>query len=146
MGLSEGSRVTVVVLPHPPHPEAPLPIREVKVQLDFLKRGYQNAEPYLADDMISKFMDQYRGIIMSDNEPILYKYHGEKLKGKVLSLALPAATKRAAGVLTDATCLSFVSPQYSSMQVIPSAKRSVLSVLTDSLPNPADASVPGIAR
>lgn len=133
MGISEGTRVTVISLPHP---EATLPIQEVQLELDFLKRGYQNSEPYLADDMIMNFTNKYKGILMTDHEPILFKYRGEKLKGKITSILVglpgsPTLIRGLTGIIDETTRIIFVNAQDSAIRIIPSVKRFVLFILTD---------------
>ena len=132
MGISElGTRVTVALLPHPPHPQSALPIREMVLELDFLKQGYQDPEPYLADDMIMKFTNEYKGILMTDHEPILFRYQGERLKGKVVSLVVglpgsPPLTRVTTGLVTKSTQITFVNARDSAIKIIPSEKQFAL--------------------
>jgi len=149
MGILEGAQVTIEILPHPPHSESALPIQEMVLEFDFLKRGYQNPEPYLEDDMIMTFTKAYKEILMTLHEPVLFKYLGEKLRGKIISLIVglpgsPPSLKVATGIVTETTQITFVNAQDSTMRIIPSAKQFVL------FPCPCrvfpDAFVPGITH
>jgi len=128
MGITEGTQVSVEMLPHP---ESELSIQEMVLELDFLKRGYQNSQPYLEDDMITTFTNTYKEILMTQHEPILFKYLGERLRGKIVSLVVgppgsPPLTKATTGIVKETTQITFVSAQDSTIRIIPSAKQFVL--------------------
>jgi len=89
MGISEPCGVvTVEHLPDSPHSGAPIFIHAMEIEIDFLQKGRMNAQEYLSTDMISTFIDRFRGIVVTVGRPILFKFHGEALKGKIKSVTL----------------------------------------------------------
>src|SRR5260221_5655976 len=109
MGITEGKQVSVEMLPHL---ESPLSIQEMVLEFDFLKRGYQNPQPFLEDHMITTFTNAYKEIVMTQHEPILFKYLAQRLRGKIVSLVVgppdsPPFTTT--GIVTETTQITFAS-------------------------------------
>jgi hypothetical protein len=65
---------------------------------------------------------------MTDHESILFKHKGEKLKGKIISLAvgIPGSPTGTTGIVTERTHITFVNAQGSAIAIIPNTKQLVL--------------------
>lgn len=141
IGLSiAGDQVSVEPLPEPPHPSSASYLQSIDLEITFLKRNYENPEPFSADDISRHFLKAFNGIIMSADEIIIFEYHGLNIKGVVKNVAIleladeqrrgvPAGQRSAnhnhmyMGIIMDKTDVSFMIAPGSLMKIKSSAKK-----------------------
>lgn len=141
IGLSlAGDQATVEPMPAPPHPAAPPFLQAIDLEISFLRRGQENAEPFSADDMTATFIKVFSGIIMSENEIIVFDYRGQNLKATIKSVSaleladeqrrgVPAGQRssttgpRHFGIIFDKTDVTFIKAPDSLIKIKSSAKK-----------------------
>ncbi len=130
IGIEAGDVVAVEHLPSPPHREAPIFIHAMEIEIDFLQKGYRNGKGYLSIDMVSTFIDGFRGIVMTVGRSILFLFEGEELQGKIKSVALRGTssappTRNDTGIVFAGTDVIFIEATGSTIKVTPSVRSPV---------------------
>lgn len=139
IGLSlTGDQATVEPLPPPPHPSAPSYIGAIDIEVGFLRKGFEIAEVFNADDMARNFVKAFNGIVMSANEVIVFEFHGQNLKGTIKNVSVleladeqrkgaPGGhrppTRDGMGILFEKTDVTFMKAADSSIKIKSSAKK-----------------------
>lgn len=139
IGLSlSGDQATIDSLPAPPHPAAPAYLQSVDLEVGFLRRGHEIAEQFSADEMARNFVKAFSGILLSQDEVIVFEFHGQNLKATVkfvtvLELAdeqrkgVPANQRtsnlRNMGILMEKTDVTFLKAPDSAIKIKSSAKK-----------------------
>ncbi|KAH0840245.1 P-loop containing nucleoside triphosphate hydrolase protein [Lanmaoa asiatica] len=83
-----GDEVTVELLPASPHPDAPPFLQSINFVASFWKKNYENTVPYDQDEMISKFLNAYSGLVFASGGILTVDFKGDKLRLIVDSLGL----------------------------------------------------------
>ena len=125
-GIEIGAQVTVEVLPDPPDPDAPSLVQAIEIEVDFLKPGYESSEEYSLHDMATTFVDDFKGIQMTEGQLIVFMYRKQKLRGLIKSMTLveelPTAGKTT-GVISTETSATFSKLPGSMMKAKLGVKR-----------------------
>lgn len=142
IGLSvSGDEVTVEPMPAPPHPSAPSFLQSIDLEVGFLRRGHEIAEVFSADEMGRNFVKAFNGIVMSQDEVLVFEFHGQNLKATVKSVAVleladeqrrgaPQGGQRSqnhnyVGILMEKTDVTFMKASDSAIKIKSSAKKLV---------------------
>jgi vesicle-fusing ATPase len=129
IGLSlTGDQVTVEPLQsRPPY------LQSIDIEAGFMKRGYEIAEAFSADDMAQNFLRAYRDVIFTVGQWLVFEFHGQNLKLQVVGLqtvdlpnAPPSQQGSASGVLMEKTDVTFIKAADSTLKLKSSAKKRVL--------------------
>lgn len=132
IGLSlAGDEVSVTPLPSVSY------LQSLDIEIGFNKRGYENSEPYSADEIARHFLKAMDGVIMSVDQSIIFEYHGQNIKGTIKGLSLleiadeqrrgPPGTvdhgNSYRGVIMPKTDLTFMKDPTSLLKLKSSAKK-----------------------
>lgn len=133
-----GDEVTVDLLPASPHPDAPPYLQSIDFIASFWKKNYENPVPYDQDELISKFLNAYSGLVFAPGGIHTVDFKGDKLKFTIASLGiLELADEQQVGrrnnniemgVLMQKTDITIMKEGGSSMKIKASAKRYVVDV------------------
>lgn len=136
-----GDEVAVELLPTTPHPDAPPFLQSVDFVASFWKKNYENAVPYDQEEMISKFLNAYSGIVLAPGGILTVDFKGDKLRLTVASLGIldladqqKGAGRRKnsinieMGVMMQKTDITIMKEGSSSMKIKASARRYVVGV------------------
>ncbi|KAF9534125.1 vesicular-fusion protein SEC18 [Crepidotus variabilis] len=130
IGLSlTGDTATIDPLPNPPSPHAPAYIQAIDIEVGFVRRGFEVAEVFSADDMAKNFLKAFSGIMMTQEEPIVFEYHGHNLKGTIKSIMQlevpgnPPPILRNAGIISSETDITLLKAGDSTIKIKSSAKK-----------------------
>lgn len=141
IGISVGNQVTVEPLPAPPHPAAPSYLQSLDIEVGFLRRGHEIAEQFSADDMTRVFVKNFNGHVISNDEVMVFEFHGQNLKAliKGVSILELADEQRrgqrhpdehslgidphSMGILMDKTDVTFMKAGDSLIKIKSSAKK-----------------------
>ena len=136
-----GGQATVEALPPPPHPAAPSFLQTIDIEVGFLRRGFEIAEFFSADEMTRNFIKAFNGIVMSTDQVIVFEFHGHNLKGTIKSIStLELADEQRGvslfgqypvshqdvGILMDKTDIKFLKAGDSKIKIKSSSKKLVL--------------------
>lgn len=104
MSLSvSGDQVPVEPLPPPPHPAAPSYLQSLDLEVGFNRRGYEISEQFSSDEMTRNFIKAFSGLAMSQDQILVFEFHGQNLKATVKSVSvLDLADEQRKGVPTNA--------------------------------------------
>lgn len=83
-----GDEVTVELLPASPHPDAPPFLQSIDFVASFWKKNYENPVPYDQDEIISKFLNAYSGLVFAPGGILTVDFKGDKLKFTIASLGV----------------------------------------------------------
>ena len=83
-----GDEVTVELLPASPHPDAPPFLQSIDFVASFWKKNYGNPVPYDQEEIISKFLNAYSGLVFAPGGILTVDFKGDKLKLIVASLGI----------------------------------------------------------
>ncbi|KAI9439382.1 AAA-domain-containing protein [Lactarius psammicola] len=86
--LTTGDTVTVVALPTPPHPSAPLFLETLTLEVGFLRWNLDIAEVFSIDDMGSTFVRCFDGVVFTVGQILVFEYHGQNLRCVVKSVGV----------------------------------------------------------
>lgn len=140
IGLSiAGDQVSAEPLPSPPHPSAPLYLQTIDIEIGFLRKGYENSEPFSQDDLSRHFLKAFIGIVMSEGEIILFEYHGQNIRGVIKGVSVveyadeqrrnvppggrSSASRQDVGILFEKTDVTFMKAADSTIKIKGSAKK-----------------------
>lgn len=126
-----GDTVTVELLP-----DAPPFLQSIDFVASFWKKNYENSVPYDQDDMISKLLNAYNGLVFGPGGILTVDFKGDKLKLTVASLGiLELADEQKGGarrnnprsiemgVIMQKTDITIMKDGSSPMRIKASAKR-----------------------
>ncbi|KAM6496126.1 vesicular-fusion protein SEC18 [Amanita muscaria] len=89
IGLSiAGDTVTIEPLPFPPSPVAPAFLQAIDFEISFLRAKQESTTQYTAEELAKHFVRVYRDILFSQDEVIVFEYHGQNFKATVRSVAV----------------------------------------------------------
>lgn len=123
-------KVSLVVMPIPPHQEAPMFIQSIEIEVDFMEGASRITEVYVSDDMEKMFVDVFQGVQMTKEQPIIFTFRQERFKGEITALTLvdsPARKEKVreeTGLIFKGTEVIFSKVQGSVIKLKPSKKRS----------------------
>lgn len=135
-----GDEVTVELLPASPHPDAPSFLQSIDFIASFWKKNYENPVPYDQDELISKFLNAYSGLVFAPGGILTVDFKGDKLKLIVASIGiLELADEQQGGrrnnpryiemgVIMQKTDITIMKEGGSPMKLKASAKRYVVDV------------------
>ncbi|KAI0030677.1 AAA-domain-containing protein [Vararia minispora EC-137] len=134
MGLSLNDTVPVSPLPSPPHPQAPLFLEALTIEVGFARRNLEIAEQFSADDMAASFIKSYRGIACSLGQQMITEYHGQSLIAKVVSVQVleladnqrgggGGGSRTDVGIVMDRTDVTIMKAADSKIKLKSSAKK-----------------------
>lgn len=135
-----GDEVTVELLPASPHPDAPPFLQSIDFVASFWKKNYENSAPYDQEEMISKLLNAYSGLVFAPGGILTVDFKGDKLKLTVASLGiLELADEQKGGrrntsrhiemgVMMQKTDITIMKEGGSPMRIKASAKRYVVDV------------------
>lgn len=83
-----GDEVTVELLPASPHPDAPPFLQSIDFVASFWKKNYENPVPYDQDEIVSKFLNAYSGLVFAPGGILTVDFKGDKLKFTIASLGV----------------------------------------------------------
>ena len=102
----------------------------MEIEIDFLRKGYMNGEEYFPHDMASTFIGRFRGIVVTVDRPILFKFHSEELQGKIKSVSLrgassasPTGNDTRTGIIFTGTDVIFTAATNATIRIRPNATR-----------------------
>lgn len=105
IGLSiAGDTVTIEPLPFPPSPVAPAFLQAIDFEISFLRAKQESTTQYSAEELAKHFVRVYRDILFSQDEVIVFEYHGQNFKatvGNVVVLELADEQQRGRNVPTQ---------------------------------------------
>lgn len=127
IGLSlTGDEVTVQTIS-----PAPAYIQSVDLEVGFMRRGAENAQPFSADEMTKNFLKAFSGIVLAVGEILVFEFHGQNLKATVKALSvveLPdrhggGAASHHYGVIMEKSDIAFIKASDSAIKLKSSAKK-----------------------
>ncbi|KAI9451147.1 AAA-domain-containing protein [Lactarius psammicola] len=140
--LTTSDAVTVVALPAPPHPSAPLFLETLTLEVGFLRWNLDIAEVFSVDDMGAIFVRWFDGIIFTVGQILVFEYHGQNLRCIVKSvgvLELTAEQRRGGvagaadepddrsrtdfGIVMEKTDVRFIKDPLSKIRIEPSTRK-----------------------
>lgn len=133
-----GDEVAVELLPASPHPDSPPFLQSIDFVASFLKKNFENPVPYDQDEMISKLLNAYSGLVFAPGGMLTVDFKGDKLKLTVASLGIleladeqkggrrSNARHIEMGVMMQKTDITIIKEGGSAMKIKASAKRYVL--------------------
>ncbi|KAI9439370.1 AAA-domain-containing protein [Lactarius psammicola] len=86
--LTTGDTVTIVALPAPPHPSAPLFLETLTLEVGFLRWNLDIAEVFSIDDMGATFVRCFDGVVFTVGQILVFEYHGQNLRCVVKSVGV----------------------------------------------------------
>lgn len=78
-----GDQVTVELLP-----DAPPYLQSIDLVASFLKKNYENPTPFDLDEMISKLLNAYSGLVFAPGGILTMDFKGDKLRLVVASISI----------------------------------------------------------
>jgi len=136
-----GDEVTVELLPPPPHPDAPPFLQSIDFLASFFKKGFENTTPYDQDEMISKLLNAYSGLVFAPGGMLTVDFKGDKLKLTIASLGVVELAdgqkggRRShqrhieMGVMMQKTDITIMKEGGSQMKIKASAKRAATNAI-----------------
>ncbi|KAF8138889.1 P-loop containing nucleoside triphosphate hydrolase protein [Boletus edulis] len=136
-----GDEVAVELLPASPHPDAPPFLQSIDFVASFLKKGHENPTPYDQDEMISKLLNAYSGLVFAPGGILTVDFKNDKLKLAVASLGiLELADEQKGGrrnnprhiemgVMMQKTDITIMKEGGSLMRIKASAKRAATNAI-----------------
>ncbi|KAF8559440.1 vesicular-fusion protein SEC18 [Imleria badia] len=128
-----GDQVTVELLPDPPY------LQSIDLDASFWKKNYENPSPYDQDEMISKILNAYSGLVFAPGGILTVDFKGDKLKLIVSSLSTvdyeqkvgPRDHSRSIemGVMMRKTDITIRKEGGSPMKIKASAKRAATNAI-----------------
>ena len=127
-------------LPPPPHPSAPSFLQTIDIEVGFLRRGFEIAEFFSAEEMARNFIKAFNGIVMSTDQVIVFEFHGHNLKGTIKSTSTLEladeqrgsvrgsqypASRQNVGILMEKTDVNFMKAPESQIKIKSSSKKLV---------------------
>ena len=104
------------------------------LEVSFLKRGFEIAEVYSADEMAKNFVTAFDGTIMTTDQLIVFEYHGQNLKGVVRFVdhlqvpGRPPPNMKRTGIVTKETDVTILKAADSAIKIKSSGRKSVLCI------------------
>ncbi|PFH51344.1 hypothetical protein AMATHDRAFT_3193 [Amanita thiersii Skay4041] len=93
IGLSlTGDFATVEPLPFPPSPVAPAFLQAVDLEISFLRSKQESSTQYSAEDLAKHFVKVYRDILLSQDQTVVFEFHGQNFKANVKNLVVVELT------------------------------------------------------
>ena len=135
-----GGQATVESLPPPPHPSAPSFLQTIDIEVGFLRRGFEIAEFFSAEEMARNFIKAFNGIVMSSEQTIVFEFHKHNLKGTIKSIStveladeqrgnyligLHPSSLQDVGIVMDGTAVNFMRAADSKIKLKFSSKKLV---------------------
>lgn len=133
-----GDEITVDLLPAAPHPDAPPFLQSIDFVASFWKKNFENSTPYDQDEMISRLLNAYSGIVLAPGGILTVDFKGDKLRLTIASLSiLELADEQKGGarrnnrryiemgVMMQKTDITIMKEGSSQMRIKASAKRYV---------------------
>lgn len=136
-----GDEVTVELLPPPSHPDAPPFLQSIDFLASFLKKNFENTVPYDQDEMISKILNAYSGLVFAPGGILTVDFKGDKLKLTIASLGVVELAdgqkggRRShqrnieMGVMMQKTDITIMKEGGSPMKIKASAKRAATNAI-----------------
>ncbi|KAG9317800.1 P-loop containing nucleoside triphosphate hydrolase protein [Chiua virens] len=132
-----GDEVTVEFLP-----ESPPFLQSIVFVASFWKKNYENAVPYDQDELISKFLNAYNGLVFAPGGILTVDFKGDKLKFTIASMGIAELLDEQKGggrrshprniemgVLMQTTDITVMKEGSSAMKIKASAKRAATNAI-----------------
>lgn len=130
-----GDEVTIELLPTAPHPDTPPYLQSIDLVASFWKKNHENSTPYDQDEIISKFLNAYSGLVFAPGGILTMDFKGDKLKLVIASVGILELAEEQQGgrrnnprhiemgVMMQKTDITIMKEGGSSIKIKASAKR-----------------------
>ncbi|KAG8218986.1 P-loop containing nucleoside triphosphate hydrolase protein [Butyriboletus roseoflavus] len=127
--------------PTSPHPDTPPYLQSIDLVASFLKKNYENPVPYDLDELISKFLNAYSGLVFAPGGILTMDFKSDKLKLTVASLGIVELAEEQQGgrrknprhmemgVMMQKTDITIMKEGGSPIKIKSSAKRAATNAI-----------------